>query len=86
MSEYPDISPEAIDRLYKKLFDEAESAGYHLGPDIDFTKDLVKGLSGNQATDNDIETGKFQIITNVDGNKWWLMLDMEPADVLLKEV
>jgi ferredoxin-thioredoxin reductase catalytic chain len=42
------ISPEDIDRLYKKLFNEAEKAGYHLGPDADFTKDLVRGLIVNE--------------------------------------
>ncbi len=42
------ISPEEVDRLYKKLFDEAEKAGYHLGPDVDFTKDLVRSLIINE--------------------------------------
>jgi len=42
------VSPEAVDRLYKKLFDEAEKAGYHLGPDADFTKDLVRSLIVNE--------------------------------------
>src|SRR3990172_12561595 len=48
MNNNPDISPEAIDRLYKRLFDEAEGGGYHLGPDLGFTKDLVKGLLINE--------------------------------------
>ncbi len=38
-----------IDGLYARLKQEAESAGYHLNPDIDFTKALVKGLLDNQA-------------------------------------
>ncbi|HPL18028.1 MAG TPA: ferredoxin-thioredoxin reductase catalytic domain-containing protein [Spirochaetota bacterium] len=42
------VSPEAVDRLYKKLFDEAEKAGYHLGPDVEFTKELVRGLIVNE--------------------------------------
>jgi ferredoxin-thioredoxin reductase catalytic chain len=43
-----EISKEEVDRLFKKLNDEAESAGYHLNPDIDITKKLVKGLLINQ--------------------------------------
>jgi len=49
MNSHRDISPEAIDRLYKKLFEEAEGSGYHLGQDVDFTKDLVKGLLINES-------------------------------------
>ena len=37
-----------IDRLYKKLYDEAEQGGYHLNPDTEFTKDLVEGLLINE--------------------------------------
>jgi len=39
---------EEIDRLYKRLDREAESGGYHLNPDVPFTKDLVKGLLINE--------------------------------------
>jgi ferredoxin-thioredoxin reductase catalytic subunit len=49
MNQNPDISPEDIDKLYKRLFEEAESAGYHLGPDVSFTKDLVRGLLVNES-------------------------------------
>jgi len=37
-----------IDRLHDRLFREAESAGYHLNPDVEFTKELVKGLTINE--------------------------------------
>ena len=37
-----------IDRLYERLFREAESAGYHLNPDVEFTKGLVKSLIINE--------------------------------------
>ena len=37
-----------IDRLFKRLDREAESGGYHLNPDIAFTKDLVRGLLINE--------------------------------------
>lgn len=37
-----------IDRLYERLFKEAESAGYHINPDVEFAKELVKGLIMNE--------------------------------------
>jgi ferredoxin-thioredoxin reductase catalytic subunit len=37
-----------IDNLYEKLRREAEAAGYHLNPDVSFTKELVKGLLINE--------------------------------------
>lgn len=39
---------EEIDSLYKKLDREAEAGGYHLNPDTEFTKDLVRGLLVNR--------------------------------------
>ena len=37
-----------IDRLYERLFREAEDAGYHLNPDVEFTKQLIKNLIINE--------------------------------------
>jgi ferredoxin-thioredoxin reductase catalytic chain len=42
------VSPEEIDRLYERLKREAEAGGYHLNPDVDFTKTLVRGLIVNE--------------------------------------
>ena len=42
------ISSSEIDKLYKKLKKDAESGGYHLNPDEDFTKELIKGLLINK--------------------------------------
>lgn len=39
---------DSIDRLYDKLREEAQQGGYHLNPDIEFTKDLVEGLLINE--------------------------------------
>ncbi|MEO0128099.1 MAG: ferredoxin-thioredoxin reductase catalytic domain-containing protein [candidate division WOR-3 bacterium] len=39
---------EEVQNLCKKLNKEAEEGGYHLNPDIDFTKQLVKSLIINQ--------------------------------------
>lgn len=43
-----DIIAAAVDRLYRRLFDEAEAGGYHLNPDVKFTKGLLKGLLINE--------------------------------------
>jgi ferredoxin-thioredoxin reductase catalytic subunit len=37
-----------IDKLYEKLKKDAQSYGYHLNPDEQFTKDLIKGLLVNE--------------------------------------
>ncbi len=44
MSNNEEIKQEEIDKLYKRLDKEAEDGGYHLNPDIEFTKELVKGI------------------------------------------
>ena len=41
-------APEEVDPLYKRLSKEAEAGGYHLNPDVLFTKDLVQGLLINE--------------------------------------
>jgi ferredoxin-thioredoxin reductase catalytic subunit len=43
-----DISEEKINRVYERLDKYAESKGYHLNPDKDFTKDLIRSLLVNQ--------------------------------------
>ena len=42
------VSSDEIDKLYQKLNREAEVSGYHLNPDIEFTKDLLRGILTNQ--------------------------------------
>ena len=49
MSREAEVDQQAIDALYAKLKHEAESAGYHLNPDVPFTKELVKGLLVNES-------------------------------------
>ena len=43
-----EVAVAEIDKLYDRLFGEAESAGYHLNPDVEFTKELVKSLIINE--------------------------------------
>ncbi len=42
------VTDEEVQKLYEKLNKEAEEGGYHLNPDIEFTKQLVKSLIINQ--------------------------------------
>jgi ferredoxin-thioredoxin reductase catalytic subunit len=42
------MSTDEVDKLYEKLNKEAEAGGYHLNPDVGFTKELVKGLLINE--------------------------------------
>ncbi|MDO9334619.1 MAG: ferredoxin-thioredoxin reductase catalytic domain-containing protein [Dehalococcoidales bacterium] len=48
MSEQFSVTQEAINRLYEQLKKEAESGGYHLNSDVEFTKELVRGLLINE--------------------------------------
>ena len=48
MNDTTGVATAEIDRLYKKLNDEAKSAGYHLNPDIAMTRELLKGLLVNE--------------------------------------
>ena len=41
-------SSEEVEKLREQLDREAEEMGYHLNPDLDFTKDLVCGLLVNE--------------------------------------
>lgn len=43
-----EVSDEDVELLYSRLNKEAEQAGYHLNPDVEFTKDLVRGLIKNE--------------------------------------
>jgi ferredoxin-thioredoxin reductase catalytic subunit len=42
------VSQEETDKLYEQLNKDAGAGGYHLNPDIDFTKALAKGLLTNE--------------------------------------
>lgn len=42
------ITEEDIEKLYQILKREAEASGYHLNPDVEFTKKLIRGLLVNE--------------------------------------
>jgi ferredoxin-thioredoxin reductase catalytic chain len=48
MSHESKVSQKEIDLLYERLYKEAKSGGYNLNQDIEFTKELVKGLLANE--------------------------------------
>ncbi len=42
------VSQNDVDILYQRLRTEADSGGYHLNPETELTKELVKGLLANE--------------------------------------
>jgi ferredoxin-thioredoxin reductase catalytic subunit len=42
------VAQDEVNSLYDRLKSEAESGGYYLNPEVEFTKELVKGLLVNQ--------------------------------------
>ena len=42
------VDENEIENLYNRLKRQAESAGYHLNPDVEFTKELLKGILINE--------------------------------------
>lgn len=49
MNKKRSVSNEDVEKLYERLDKEAEGGGYHLNPDEEHTKDLVKSLLINEA-------------------------------------
>lgn len=43
-----DVTPEEVEKLFTRLDQEAESAGYHLNPDRKFTLGLIEGMLVNE--------------------------------------
>jgi hypothetical protein len=48
-------------------------------------RSLVESLGGGAASDDEVEAGDFRVSATVDGEPWWVVLDMQPSDVLLEE-
>ena len=44
MSDFDEPSTEEVDSYYKKVKANAESGGYHLNEDVEFTKELLKSI------------------------------------------
>lgn len=48
-------------------------------------RSLLQSASGGPATDEDVDKGTFKISATVAGEPWWVVLDMQPSDILLEE-
>lgn len=48
MPDETDALENEVTKLYERLNAEAEQSGYHLNPEVDFTRDLVEGLIINE--------------------------------------
>jgi hypothetical protein len=46
-------------------------------------RSLVQGPSGQRATDAEIESGQFSVVTPAADGTWWVYLDAEPADIVV---
>jgi ferredoxin-thioredoxin reductase catalytic chain len=44
----PEVSPDEVQKLFERLDTEAESAGYHLNPNREFTLGLIEGMLVNE--------------------------------------
>jgi len=48
MSDEIEVTEKEVNKLYERLDREAEVSGYHLNPDVEHTKELVRGLLTNE--------------------------------------
>lgn len=79
----PVADPSALNAAIAKVIDGSASpvpSGSRI-PD----RSLMQGAGGARATDAEIDSGEFVIAATVAGEAWWVVLDMEPADILLEE-
>lgn len=46
-------------------------------------RSLLQALDGRPATDSQLEKGEFKITATVNGEKWWVVLDVQETDIVL---
>ena len=46
-------------------------------------RSLLQALDGTPASDEQVEKGEFKIVATIDSEQWWVVLDMEEADIVL---
>ena len=44
MNDFEEPTATEVDSYYLKVKKDAESSGYHLNPDVEFTKELLKSI------------------------------------------
>jgi hypothetical protein len=54
-------------------------------PDRGLLLSTAPGREGQPATDEEIEAGAFEVSAVVDGDSWWIALDMSADDINLEE-
>lgn len=54
-------------------------------PDRGLLHSTAPGREGQPATDEEIEAGTFEVSATVDGDPWWIALDMSPTDIGFEE-
>lgn len=77
----PAGNTEALRAAFKTLLEEnppPDATGRRIAD-----RSLVVGETGERATDQEIEEATFSVQALVDGEEGWIVLDMEPADVVL---
>jgi hypothetical protein len=82
--EAPADDPDALREALQSLLEESPALvpGSRRIPD----RSLARSSTGEgPATDEEIEAGEFQVVSVVDGENWWVVLDIAPAHVLLLE-
>ncbi|MCB0185229.1 MAG: baseplate J/gp47 family protein, partial [Caldilineaceae bacterium] len=48
-------------------------------------RSFVQGPTGQRATDDEIESADFNVVAEYQGQQWWVVLDIAPADIVLRE-
>lgn len=46
-------------------------------------REQVVSLKGERASDAEVQAGEFRVSSTVKGEKWWVVLDMAPTDVVV---
>lgn len=46
---------------------------------------LLQSAAGEAASDQNVEKAEFRVSATVAGEPWWVVLDMQPSDILLEE-
>ncbi|MCY7277774.1 MAG: baseplate J/gp47 family protein [Phormidesmis sp. CAN_BIN44] len=80
----PPNDPEAQRAALNRVLNETTTSIVPTGRRI-ADRSLIIGLTGQPAKDGEIEIGRFKISATVGNEKWWIVLDLEPADIVLVE-
>ena len=75
---------EALEQVIDSVLD-GRIPGWPAAPRRIPDRSLLVGEDGKPATDEEIEGGRFSIRATVNDEPWWIVLEMEPADLLARE-